>query len=111
MSNRTTYVFLGILFSVSCAVALPPGATSAAEPTAPAPVPPPAPPSAPPLQVSDLYVPEGFVVERVAAPPLVEHPMMAGFDERGRLFIAENAGVNVDFKELVKNPPSKVLML
>jgi putative membrane-bound dehydrogenase-like protein len=56
-------------------------------------------------------VPEGFVVERVAAPPLVAHPMMAGFDERGRLFVAENAGVNLPFAELVKDPPSSVLML
>ena len=27
-------------------------------------------------------LPPGFVAERVAGPPLVEHPMMAGFDER-----------------------------
>lgn len=75
------------------------------------PQPAPAPPQGPPLQLSDLRVPDGFVVERVAAPPLVEHPMMAGFDELGRLFIAENAGVNLPFAELVKDPPSKVLML
>ena len=31
---------------------------------------------------SRLKVPPGFVVEVVAAPPLVQHPMMANFDER-----------------------------
>ena len=56
-------------------------------------------------------MPSGFVVDRVAAPPLVEHPMCAGFDDHGRLFVAENAGVNVNFHELSANPPSKVLML
>src|SRR5688500_2187358 len=116
MSNRTTRWSLGFLLLFVCAGALLSGANRAAEP-APAPPPPappaqpPPPPPAPPLQLSDLHVPEGFVVERVAGPPLVEHPMMAGFDERGRLFIAENAGVNLPFKELLADPPSKVLML
>jgi putative membrane-bound dehydrogenase-like protein len=79
----------------------PPGTPPA--PAAPAPL--------PPVQVSDLRVPDGFVVERVAGPPLVEYPMMAGFDERGRLFVAENAGVNLPFEQLVADPPSKILML
>ena len=61
--------------------------------------------------VSRIRVPDGFAVERVAGPPLVDYPMMAGFDERGRLFVAENAGVNVDFKQLEKDPPNKVLRL
>src|SRR5690349_11870835 len=45
-----------------------------------------------PADISQLRLPEGFVVERVASAPLVEHPMMAGFDEKGRLFVAESAG-------------------
>jgi putative membrane-bound dehydrogenase-like protein len=63
------------------------------------------------VDASQLHVPAGFVVDRVAAPPLVEHPMCAGFDDRGRLFVAENAGVNQDFHVLAVQPPSKVLML
>ena len=39
-----------------------------------------------------IQVPDGFVVEVAAAAPLVKHPMMAAFDDRGRLFIAESAG-------------------
>ncbi len=58
-----------------------------------------------------ITVPEGFVVERVAGPPLVEHPMMAGFDERGRLFVAEAAGQNLKADELLKNPPNRIRML
>lgn len=60
---------------------------------------------------SQIHVPDGFVVERVAGPPLVDYPMMAGFDERGRLFVTDNAGVNLHFDELSKAPPSRVLML
>jgi len=42
----------------------------------------------------EIQVPDGFVVEVAAAPPLVKHPMMAALDDRGRLFIAESAGGN-----------------
>jgi putative membrane-bound dehydrogenase-like protein len=64
-----------------------------------------------PAETADIKVPDGFVIERVAAAPLVTYPMMAGFDDRGRLFVAENAGVNLKFEELVKDPPSRVVML
>lgn len=42
-----------------------------------------------------IQVPEGFTVELVAGPPLVQHPTMAGFDERGRLFVADGPGLNL----------------
>ena len=60
---------------------------------------------------SRLHVPEGFVVELVAGPPLVEHPMMACFDERGRLFVAEAAGVNLRAEALLKDPPNRIRLL
>ncbi|MPY90607.1 MAG: c-type cytochrome [Luteitalea sp.] len=60
----------------------------------------------PPLQVAD-----GFEVELVAAPPLVEYPVMAGFDEQGRLFLAENAGVNLTDDGLLEQLPSSVSLL
>ncbi|MSQ95315.1 MAG: hypothetical protein EXR98_12260 [Gemmataceae bacterium] len=56
-------------------------------------------------------VPPGFVVELVAGPPLVNHPMMANFDERGRLFVAESSGINMNAQELLKYLPNKVLLL
>ena len=37
-----------------------------------------------------IHVPDGFTLKLAAAPPLVSHPMMANFDDRGRLFIAES---------------------
>ena len=58
-----------------------------------------------------LRVPAGFTVEKVAGPPLVERPLMGGFDDRGRLFLAESAGKNLDFKELQKQLPNFIRML
>jgi putative membrane-bound dehydrogenase-like protein len=63
-------------------------------------------PEGPPLQV-----PEGFVVERVAGPPLVERPIMASFDDRGRLYVSDSAGVNLKGSELLKDPPHKIRLL
>jgi putative membrane-bound dehydrogenase-like protein len=65
----------------------------------------------PVFQPPPIEVPPGFVVELVAAPPLVYHPVMAGFDERGRLLVADNAGVNLKADELLAQRPNMVRML
>jgi putative membrane-bound dehydrogenase-like protein len=56
-------------------------------------------------------VPPGFVVELIAGPPLVRHPVMAGFDPEGRLFVAETAGRNLKADELLKELPNFVRVL
>ncbi|MBI2807359.1 MAG: HEAT repeat domain-containing protein [Planctomycetes bacterium] len=66
---------------------------------------------APPSLAARLKVPPGFVVEVIAGPPLVNHPMMANFDERGRLFVAESAGLNLRAPDLLKQLPNKILLL
>lgn len=58
-----------------------------------------------------LHVPDGFVVEKIAAPPLVERPIMACFDRQGRLYVGDSAGVNLKFEELQKTPPHRMLRL
>ena len=58
-----------------------------------------------------LKVPAGFVVERVAGPPLVEHPMNGGFDEQGRLFLTESAGLNLKAEELLVRTPNSIKRL
>lgn len=64
-----------------------------------------------PLSAHEITVPEGFTYEKVTDTSLTKYPMMAGFDDRGRLFIAENAGVNIKAEDLVKDPPSLIRML
>ncbi len=93
---------LADLIAPALVAAEPAAAPSAAKPTETKP----APPAAPSIQL-----PEGFTVERVAGPPLVEHPVMAGFDERGRLFVADNAGVNLPAEELLAKLPNCLRLL
>jgi putative heme-binding domain-containing protein len=62
-------------------------------------------------KLSTITVPAGFVVERVAGPPLVEHPYMATFDERGRLYVCDAAGLNLDAKHLLADPPNRIVRL
>ncbi len=63
------------------------------------------------FQPPKIQAPDGFTVELAAGSPLVKHPMMAGFDDRGRLFVAESAGLNLRSKDLLKDPPNLIRML
>lgn len=63
------------------------------------------------FQAPPITVPGGYTIELAAAPPLVKHPMMAGFDDRGRLFVAEAAGENLRRPDLEEQLPNFVRML
>ena len=58
-----------------------------------------------------ITVPEGFRVELAAAAPLVRHPMMGCFDDRGRLFLAESGGRNLNEVQLDEQRPNSIRML
>lgn len=59
-----------------------------------------------------IRVPEGFVVEQVAAGELVSYPTFATFDERGRLFVTEANGPNsMTTEEMLKDPGHRVRVL
>lgn len=59
----------------------------------------------------ELRIPEGWTIERVAGAPLVERPVMAAFDDRGRLYVIDSAGVNLKGSELLKDPPHRIRRL
>ncbi len=61
--------------------------------------------------VEAIRLPKGFTVELAAGAPLVERPMLASFDDRGRLYVADSAGVNLRGAELAKNPPHVIRMI
>lgn len=61
--------------------------------------------------VESMTVPEGFVVEVAAQTPVTERPLMGGFDQEGRLYLAEAAGVNLEAKELLAQTPNFVRRL
>ncbi|MBP86189.1 MAG: dehydrogenase [Planctomycetaceae bacterium] len=56
-------------------------------------------------------VPDGFVVEHVAGQPLVDRPVSADFDERGRLYVTDSSGSNEHVDIQVKKRPHKIRRL
>jgi putative heme-binding domain-containing protein len=58
-----------------------------------------------------FQVPPGYVVEKVAGPPLVRYPLFAAFDDRGRLYVAEGTGTNLPGAELAKKKLGRILLL
>jgi putative membrane-bound dehydrogenase-like protein len=63
--------------------------------------------AAPPLPT----VPEGFEIEIAAEFPVVERPVVACFDERGRLFLVDSSGANEPFEKLLKDPPHRIVVI
>ncbi len=62
--------------------------------------------SAPPVDV-----PDGLVAEVVAAPPLLQHPIMATLGAGGQLFVGDAAGTNLNKNGLERQLPNRVLLL
>lgn len=58
-----------------------------------------------------LTVPDGFTVERVAGPPLVDRPVSVAFDERGRLYVADSSGSNMALEKQQEDPRHRVVRL
>ena len=58
-----------------------------------------------------LTVPDGFEVVRVAGPPLDERPIVADFDEEGRLYVAESSGSNAKVEQQLAERPHRILRL
>ena len=56
-------------------------------------------------------VPDGFVVERVAGPPLVDRPITGSFDEQGRLYVADSSGSNDPVKKQLAEKPHRIVRL
>jgi putative membrane-bound dehydrogenase-like protein len=56
-------------------------------------------------------LPDGFTVELAAGPPLVDRPIVADFDEQGRLYVAESSGTNDKAVVQLENKPHRILRL
>jgi putative membrane-bound dehydrogenase-like protein len=56
-------------------------------------------------------VPDGFVVELVAGPPLIDRPIEVDFDEQGRLYATESSGTNDKVTKQLEDRPHRVLRL
>ncbi len=58
-----------------------------------------------------LTVPDGFEVELVAGPPLVERPIVADFDDDGRLYVADSSGSNDKVEKQLADRPHRIVRL
>ncbi|WP_414660973.1 PVC-type heme-binding CxxCH protein [Horticoccus sp. 23ND18S-11] len=58
-----------------------------------------------------LTVPEGFTVELVAAPPLVNRPISIAFDEQGRLYATDSSGLSERAPKQFEEKPHRVVRL
>jgi putative membrane-bound dehydrogenase-like protein len=58
-----------------------------------------------------LTVPPGFEIRRVAAPTLVQRPIVADFDEQGRLYVADSSGSNDKVEKQLAEKPHRIVRL
>jgi putative membrane-bound dehydrogenase-like protein len=63
------------------------------------------------LDGQTFTLPVGFTIERVAGPPLVDRPIVASFDDRGRLYVADSSGSNEKPEVQLKNPTHRIIRL
>jgi len=64
-----------------------------------------------PSSTQALKVADGFEVERVAGPPLVDRPIVADFDEQGRLYVADSSGSNDKVEKQLAEKPHRIVRL
>jgi len=58
-----------------------------------------------------FQLPDGFELQLIAAPPLIDRPISADFDEQGRLYVTESSGTNDDVQTQLKNRPHRIVRL
>ncbi len=63
------------------------------------------------LDGKTFTLPDGFTLERIAGPPLVDRPIVADFDEKGRLYVADSSGSNEPVKIQVEKKPHRIVRL
>ena len=56
-------------------------------------------------------LPAGFEIELAAGPPLVDRPIVADFDELGRLYIGDSSGSNENVKDQLQKKPHRIVRL
>jgi putative membrane-bound dehydrogenase-like protein len=56
-------------------------------------------------------VPDGFVIERVSDPSLVQRPITCDFDELGRLYVADSSGSNEPVAKQLADKPHRIVRL
>ena len=58
-----------------------------------------------------IWIADGFEIEVVAGPPLVERPMILSSDDQGYLYVAESSGSNDEVQKQLAERPHSILRL
>lgn len=58
-----------------------------------------------------FILPVGFDIELAAGAPLVDRPIVASFDEQGRLYVADSSGSNDKVEQQLKEKPHRIVRL
>lgn len=56
-------------------------------------------------------LPDDYSIRQVAGPPLVQRPISADFDERGRLYVTESSGSNDPVEKQLEEKPHSIIRL
>jgi hypothetical protein len=56
-------------------------------------------------------LPDGFTIEKVAGPPVVDRPIIADFDEQGRLYVASSSGSSEPVQKQLAQKPHSIVRL
>lgn len=56
-------------------------------------------------------LPEGFTIEQVAGPPLIDRPISGDFDELGRFYVSDSSGSNEKVQVQLEKRPHQILRL
>ncbi|HUG94284.1 MAG TPA: PVC-type heme-binding CxxCH protein [Planctomycetaceae bacterium] len=56
-------------------------------------------------------LPDGFEIELIAGPPLVDRPITADFDDEGRLYVADSSGSNDPVQKQLAERPHRIVRL
>src|SRR5262249_12050510 len=63
------------------------------------------------LEGRTFTIPNGFTIERIAGPPLVDRPITAAFDETGRMYVSDSSGSNDNVKKQLAEKPHRIVRL
>ncbi|MEE3371584.1 MAG: PVC-type heme-binding CxxCH protein [Planctomycetota bacterium] len=58
-----------------------------------------------------FVLPDGYEIEHAAGPPLVNRPISADFDDRGRLYVTDSSGSNENVKTQLEKRPHRIVRL
>ena len=63
------------------------------------------------LNGHQFTLPDGFEIQQVAGPPLVNRPINADLDEQGRLYVTDSSGSNENVKLQLEKKPHRIVRL